>query len=194
MSTEFYQHVQTLRDALRSDPISFDDISDSASDTSDHFSDHGNHSDDSFHTAADISDSDSEHNAYDWEALAKFYIERGYVYTPSSSDIASEHSDYSPNHSDYSPDNSDSQSIDSHASDGPYDYDYLFWREGDPHPTNSDDDLDSAGPPEPSEIIGPDGRLLDSERERRRRLRLCFYCGGEHMRDNCELLKEKQGY
>ncbi|KAJ3897003.1 hypothetical protein F5879DRAFT_983507 [Lentinula edodes] len=41
--------------------------------------------------------------------------------------------------------------------------------------------------------LGPDGRLLDSERERRRVLGLCFYCGGEHMKVDCLKLQAHTG-
>ncbi|KAE9404033.1 hypothetical protein BT96DRAFT_936014 [Gymnopus androsaceus JB14] len=41
-------------------------------------------------------------------------------------------------------------------------------------------------------IFGPDGRLTESERNRRRQLRLCFYCGGDHFRVDCEELKAKE--
>ncbi|KAJ3898949.1 hypothetical protein F5879DRAFT_978639 [Lentinula edodes] len=86
---------------------------------------------------------------------------------------------------------------------GPFDYDYLH--------ESSDFDLDHPGPYDlrylhsyPSSSasdsvqsghphLGPDGRLLDSERERRRVLRLCFYCGGEYMKVDCLKLQARTG-
>ncbi|KAF9026987.1 hypothetical protein BDP27DRAFT_1437319 [Rhodocollybia butyracea] len=50
-------------------------------------------------------------------------------------------------------------------------------------------DADSDGPE--SVIFDSDGRLLPSEKARRFRNGLCFYCGGEHMRINCDRLREK---
>ncbi|KAJ3855526.1 hypothetical protein EV368DRAFT_62364 [Lentinula lateritia] len=77
---------------------------------------------------------------------------------------------------------------------GPYDLSYLH-----SHPSSSASDSnesfhsfaseasnapelrpDDDSPSHPH--LGPDGRLVDSERERRRMLGLCFYCGGEHMK------------
>ncbi|KAJ3978404.1 hypothetical protein F5890DRAFT_1560401 [Lentinula detonsa] len=40
-------------------------------------------------------------------------------------------------------------------------------------------------------FMGPDGRLLESERERRRNLSLCFYCGGDDFRSHCPKLRAK---
>ncbi|KAJ3846475.1 hypothetical protein EV368DRAFT_88971 [Lentinula lateritia] len=50
-------------------------------------------------------------------------------------------------------------------------------------------DDDSPGHPH----LGPNGRLVDSERERRRVLGLCFYCGGEHMKVDCLKLQAHIG-
>ncbi|KAJ3804636.1 hypothetical protein F5876DRAFT_82839 [Lentinula aff. lateritia] len=41
--------------------------------------------------------------------------------------------------------------------------------------------------------LGPDGRLVNSERERRRVLGLCFYCGGEHIKVDCLKLQARTG-
>ncbi|KAE9400480.1 hypothetical protein BT96DRAFT_647063 [Gymnopus androsaceus JB14] len=56
----------------------------------------------------------------------------------------------------------------------------------------SSDNVSDAPSFSASNIFGPDGKLLESERERRRRLQLCFYCGGDHFRANCEQLRAKE--
>lgn len=59
---------------------------------------------------------------------------------------------------------------------------------------NSDRDSSPAGSSAPSETsensdyrdyLGPDGKLLESERERRWIFGLCYYCGGEHLQAHC---------
>ena len=45
-----------------------------------------------------------------------------------------------------------------------------------------------------SEFIGPDGHLTEAERNRRRQYHLCFYCGGEHLKVDCELLKNRNQF
>ncbi|KAJ3780126.1 hypothetical protein GGU10DRAFT_381134 [Lentinula aff. detonsa] len=55
----------------------------------------------------------------------------------------------------------------------------------------SSHDNGSESSPEPPDYMGPDGRLLESERERRRNLSLCFYCGGDHFRSHCPKLRAK---
>ncbi|KAJ3978342.1 hypothetical protein F5890DRAFT_1560518 [Lentinula detonsa] len=44
-----------------------------------------------------------------------------------------------------------------------------------------------------TDYMGPDGRLLESERERCRNLSLCFYCGGDHFHSHCPKLWAKYG-
>ncbi|KAJ4488662.1 hypothetical protein C8R41DRAFT_867997 [Lentinula lateritia] len=88
---------------------------------------------------------------------------------------------------------------------GPYDLSYLY-----SYPSSSASDSHesfhsfTSGASEAPELrpgddrsghphLGPDGRLVDSERERRRVLGLCFYCGGEHMKVDCLKLQARTG-
>ncbi|KAJ3791683.1 hypothetical protein GGU11DRAFT_812689 [Lentinula aff. detonsa] len=55
----------------------------------------------------------------------------------------------------------------------------------------SSHDNGSESSSEPPDYMGPDGRLLESERERCRNLSLCFYCGGDHFCSHCPKLRAK---
>ena len=93
----------------------------------------------------------------------------------SSSDAGSDVSDGS---SDYNSYNSDSNNQPSDYSDS---------NNSGPPTDVSSDSKDSESDSRP--ILGSDGRLLPEERERRWRMALCFYCGGDHFRANCPRLR-----
>jgi len=172
----FYDYAQSLPDPPLSD-------SDSESGDSDYHD-------------AQSDDYDSEHpGPYNWDYLHQL-----------------------PSDSDHSPDGSDDGSdVFSAASDqisdaaaafefefdedhpGPLNWDFfyanqhLFYaHQSDRFSDHSSADSSAASSPSSSNILGPDGKLLESERERRRRLQLCFYCGGDHFRANCERLRAKE--
>ncbi|KAJ3991100.1 hypothetical protein F5050DRAFT_1812964 [Lentinula boryana] len=118
---------------------------------------------------------------------------------------------------------SDSADSNNNESDHPYahldnssepDYDNSYHSDSNPdsdahseHPfeisENLDFDYSPTGSPEPSETsetsdyhiyLGPDGRLLESERQRRLDLGLCFYCGGEHLQAYCNRLRNRDHF
>ncbi|KAJ3716703.1 hypothetical protein C8R42DRAFT_778715 [Lentinula raphanica] len=98
----------------------------------------------------------------------------------SSSDAGSDVSDVS----DVSDGSSDYNSYNSNSNNQPSDYSDS---NNSGPPTNvSSDSEDSESDSRP--ILGSDGRLLPEERERRWRMALCFYCGGDHFRANCPRL------
>lgn len=100
-----------------------------------------------------------------------------------NSDSASEPDNLGSYHSD-----SDQQSnpdSETHSSD--FDGDYPGFYDSDPD-TGSPAHSETSETSDYQEYLGPDGKLLESERERRRIHGLCFYCGGEHLRAHCHRL------
>ncbi|KAJ3846114.1 hypothetical protein EV368DRAFT_89541 [Lentinula lateritia] len=120
--------------------------------------------------------SDSDQSSYDSEFLGPF----DYDFLYQSSDFDSDHpSPYDLSYLHSYPSSSASDSNESFHS---------FASEASEAPELRPDD-DS-----PSHLhLGPDGRLVGSERERCRVLGLCFYCRGEHMKVDCLKLQARIG-
>jgi hypothetical protein len=56
---------------------------------------------------------------------------------------------------------------------------------------NKSGSSNSAGAPKPyANLLGPDGKLTQAERDRRKKFNLCMFCGGKHKAENCD--KKKQ--
>lgn len=162
---EFDSYIQRLRDALGS---SSNQISDSDSDSRppSHYGLSYSDDDDSasFHSAqSQTSSFDINDPQLDWDALAEFYRERGYVYTPDTSDDDSaEGSDALGEDSDDSGDDAASFSSSEIAAS---------WEE-----TRRRFGLDENGEPSPAEA------------RRRVRLGLCLYCGTDHSSFHCGII------
>ncbi|KAJ4478921.1 hypothetical protein C8R41DRAFT_869341 [Lentinula lateritia] len=161
----FLEYALSLPDPVGPDP--------ETSDSSDHSSPSEQNSEQE--SVQSATNSDPDQSSYDSEFPGPF----DYDYLFQSSDFDSDHPgpyDLSYLHSYPSSSASNSnESFHSFASESP---EVPELRPGD----------DRSGHPH----LGPDGRLMDSERERRRVLGLCFYCG-EHMKVDCLKLQARTG-
>ncbi|KAH7879996.1 uncharacterized protein C8R40DRAFT_1066133 [Lentinula edodes] len=165
-SGSFLEYALSLPDPVGPDPET-SDPSDQSS-PSDHNSEQ--------ESVQSGTNSDPDQSSYDSEFPGPF----DYDYLHESSDFDSDHpGPYDLRYLHSYPSSSASDSVESSHSFASDNSEAPELRPGD----------DRSGHPH----LGPDGRLVDSERERRRVLGLCFYCGGEHMKVDCLKLQARTG-
>jgi hypothetical protein len=194
---DFAHYAQNLPDPYA---LNFDSSDDESNHNSDNNSDSGSYSgaDDSDAGDSDAYDTEEDmirqwglgHPKYHYRALQHFRDARenrdnpdyrGFDYDWSTTDWTE-----SDNNSDVDSTDSADSFHSAHSSLGSDD-------EAAPDASNVSDS-DPEENQDYSHMLGPDNRLMESEKDRRWRLSLCFYCGGKHLRVNCPKLRAKLGY